>query len=306
MTPEIREHTRHPRYDFRCGDLIERHASLISNGMGKGGLSAAGRPVQQQPRDRPNAKAMRYLRMAHGHDHLHHEFLDHRLHPAEVGEPGPLVPSAEPFRSRGGLRLGIASASAVGRDEAARFLRRDLDLQLLAPLGRLRGVLGAEHGLGDVVGGGWWRRLGSGVGDGGGGGGGGVGVVVAAAAGGGGAVVGGVRGGWGGDGDGGESAADGGDEGALLLAAELRVVDAEGVGDVFGGGAGTGQAAVEYESVELPLEGHQLRPSGAVSGVARALRHGRRGAVSGRRRGERRQRRRGRRRPGQRQTQSRS
>jgi hypothetical protein len=70
--------------------------------------------------------------------------------------------------------------------------------QLLAPLGRLRGVLGAEHGLGDVVGGAWWRRVGSGVGyGGGGGGGGGVGVVVAAAAGAGGAVVGGVRGGWG-------------------------------------------------------------------------------------------------------------
>jgi hypothetical protein len=222
MTPGIREHTRHPRYDFRCGDLVERHSSLISNGMGKGGLSAARRTVQQQPRDRPNAKAMRYLRMAHGHDHLHHEFLDHRLHPAEVGEPGPLVPSAEPFRSQGGLRLGIASATTVGHDEAARFLRHDLDLQLLAPLGRLRGVLGAEHGLVDVVGGGWWQRAGSGIGyGGGGGGGGGVGVVVAMAAGAGGAVVGGVRGGWGGDGDGGESAADGGDEGALLLAARL-------------------------------------------------------------------------------------
>lgn len=123
----------------------------------------------------------------------------------------------------------------------ARLLCGDLDLQLLVPLGRLRGVVGADNGAGEVEGGGWLRRVGGGVGDGGGGGGGGVGVVAAAAPpGGGGVVVGGVRGGGGRDGDGGESAADTGDEGAVLMAAELWVVDAEGVGDVLGGGAAAG------------------------------------------------------------------
>ena len=67
------------------------------------------------------------------------------------------------------------------------------------------------------------------VGDGGGGGGRRVGAVAATGCGGAGGGGGGYRG---------EDAADQGGERVELLAAELRVVDAEGVGDLLGGGAG--------------------------------------------------------------------
>ncbi|CAN6192105.1 unnamed protein product [Urochloa humidicola] len=155
--------------------------------MCKGGLSTTGRSVKQQPSNRPDPKALRQLRMAQGHDNFHHQLLYHRIHPSEIGEPRPLLPSDDSFRGRG-LRLSISAGTPISRDEAARLICRNLNLQLLVsggvPFGCQRGVVGAEHGLGDVVGGDR-RWLGGLVGDGGGGGGAGVGIVAAAAEGGG-------------------------------------------------------------------------------------------------------------------------
>ena len=89
--------------------------------------------------------------MAQGHDHFHHQLLYHRLHPTEVGEPRPLVPSDDSFRGRG-VRLSISAGAPVGRDEAARLLCSIINLQLLLVSGRF-GIGGRRLGF--------WSRIGS-------------------------------------------------------------------------------------------------------------------------------------------------
>jgi hypothetical protein len=70
-----------------------------------------------------------------------------------------------------------------------------------------------------------------------------------------------------------------------LEAAVLGVVDAEGLGDVIGRGAGDGEAAVLYEAANLPVGRRQVRPVGAAVTRQRAFPHRRRLGLGRRGRG---------------------